>query len=597
MIPCFFYGCEKRYSRTYGLARHVQSYHGLQIPTTKPPLQDLDKHCIYKGCEFAYDGTNNLVQHLVHDHGVELKEPNFKEIGTISSLHPSWLSKLSPENWTNASSLWDAIASNGTNISPETAYRNLMEGLHATLSQQNLRRKEKSYVESCLAVNQSNEMSIKNAFSVFDTSVEEPAESPSSDMLHVHDTNMTQKENENFSQQSEKIMLGRLVGISPSAGLMKLDIWNNRELIVGHGETSDFMLSDPVVSSRHCRIFARSIGRGDSVVCCEDLSKNGTHFNRHRIGKGKIAILLHGCTLHFSENLAFRYTQHYPQIEDIPMYPMDSQESLMISNRPIGYGNHAHILVACRSDRLSEQYACKQRSLHDKTPEQALRIRRELEIMRKVAHHACIVGIRGDHWDDGVHSFLVMPIYHGGTLADWMNWRPDKDQTENSFIMRQTTQAVKHLHELGIVHRNIKPENIFLPNTRRYPRIVIGGFGNAIDLSTTVPASDELSALEQFDGPHYQTAVDNWTMGALFYTLWTGLSACVPPDFNQSTIAQHSAIDKLSTQWNQVDDEAGLLTFNPAERLTALDCLHSSYLVTRFGMFERLLSLTAKELY
>lgn len=214
--------------------------------------------------------------------------------------------------------------------------------------------------------------------------------------------------------------------------------------------------------------------------------------------------------------------------------------------------------------------------------------------------------------------------YHGGTLADWMDWRPDKDQTENSFIMRQTTQAVKHLHELGIVHRNIKPENIFLPNTRRYPRIVIGGFGNAIDLSTTVPASDELSPLERYDGPHYQTAVDNWSMGALFYLLWTGQFASVPPEFNQSTIAQHSAFDPLSTQWNQVDDEgkchgaepglfifilisifcykvktliAGLLAFNPAERLTALDCLHSSYLVTRFGMFERLLSLTAKELY
>lgn len=125
--------------------------------------------------------------------------------------------------------------------------------------------------------------------------------------------------------------------------------------------------------------------------------------------------------------------------------------------------------------------------------------------------------------------------------------------------MRQITQAVKHLHELGIVHRNIKHENVFLPNTRRYPRIVIGGFGNAIDLSTTVPASDELSPLEQFDGPHYRTAVDNWSIGALFYHLWTGLSASVPPDFSKSTIAQHSAFDTSSEQWAQVDDEGNII--------------------------------------
>jgi calcium/calmodulin-dependent protein kinase I len=149
---------------------------------------------------------------------------------------------------------------------------------------------------------------------------------------------------------------------------------------------------------------------------------------------------------------------------------------------------------------------------------------------------------------------LTVSSYHGGTLADWMIWRPEKDQTENSFIMCQISQAVKHLHELGIVHRNLKPENIFLPNTRRYPRVVIGGFGNAIDLSTTVPTSDELSPLEQHDGPHYPTAIDNWSMGALFYLLWTDLSASVPP-YLESMIPPHPAIDTSSTQWSQVDDE------------------------------------------
>jgi hypothetical protein len=99
-----------------------------------------------------------------------LKGPNVKEIDAISCAHPAWLAGLLPEQWTNASSVWCAILSSGQSPSPDTAYLILIEGLYAMLSQQNLRRKERAYIEACLAVNQSNENSIKNAFSVFDTS-------------------------------------------------------------------------------------------------------------------------------------------------------------------------------------------------------------------------------------------------------------------------------------------------------------------------------------------------------------------------------------------------------------------------------------------
>jgi hypothetical protein len=50
--------------------------------------------------------------------------------------------------------------------------------------------------------------------------VEEPAESSSNNMVILNDAYMAQQEGAMPEKQSEKIMLGTLVGTSPNAGLM-----------------------------------------------------------------------------------------------------------------------------------------------------------------------------------------------------------------------------------------------------------------------------------------------------------------------------------------------------------------------------------------
>lgn len=96
-------------------------------------------------------------------------------------------------------------------------------------------------------------------------------------------------------------------------------------------------------------------------------------------------------------------------------------------------------------------------------------------------------------------------------------------------IMRQVANAIMHLHERGIVHRDIKLENVFVVGVKdssssRTDSVKIGDFGLATGTSpfkgrcgTTYFMAPELSS-----GGCYGFEVDVWSMGVLMYRLLEG---------------------------------------------------------------------------
>jgi p70 ribosomal S6 kinase len=83
------------------------------------------------------------------------------------------------------------------------------------------------------------------------------------------------------------------------------------------------------------------------------------------------------------------------------------------------------------------------------------------------------------------------------------------------------------MHAKRIVHRDVKPENLFIDNDGH---IVLGDFGLAYKLragETTVPGDEKFGTPaytppEMFTGEPYGREVDLWAFGVMLYELITG---------------------------------------------------------------------------
>lgn len=131
-----------------------------------------------------------------------------------------------------------------------------------------------------------------------------------------------------------------------------------------------------------------------------------------------------------------------------------------------------------------------------------------------------------------------------GTLEDYVSGHMSQF-IRNTFasereILRQVTQGLGHLHNLGIVHRDMKPSNILIhmPDGARWwetePQVKLADFGISKILQTgkddftntsqTNPSGSKgWMAPEQYNATRFDSKVDIFPLGCIFgYTLSGG---------------------------------------------------------------------------
>ena len=95
-------------------------------------------------------------------------------------------------------------------------------------------------------------------------------------------------------------------------------------------------------------------------------------------------------------------------------------------------------------------------------PDIATRFRREGYIANKVAHPKAVRVLDDDVDDDG-SVFLVMELLTGATLRERASTRGGKLAPDEVLLAAdQLLDVLAHAHDLGIVHRDVKPENLFV---------------------------------------------------------------------------------------------------------------------------------------
>ncbi len=135
-----------------------------------------------------------------------------------------------------------------------------------------------------------------------------------------------------------------------------------------------------------------------------------------------------------------------------------------------------------------------------------------------------------DVYDVGQQEFmayLVMPYANGGTLSQYLKKNGKLSLDETSHFLQQIAAGLDFAHDLDIVHRDIKPQNILIFQQRPL-RLVIADFGlakvmahSSVYSNTQVSGTPSYMAPEQVTGrPGRQS--DIYALGVMLYQMLAG---------------------------------------------------------------------------
>jgi hypothetical protein len=162
-----------------------------------------------------------------------------------------------------------------------------------------------------------------------------------------------------------------------------------------------------------------------------------------------------------------------------------------------------------------------------------------------------------DFGSDGALDFLVMELLEGANLKEWLAQNPSPPLALRMELIRQAAVGLAAGHAAGIVHRDVKPSNLFVtPLPEGGLRVTLVDFGiaksvNARSEEGTFTTEGEFVGTPQYASPeqlrgevNLTPSSDVFSLGILAYVLVTRVHPFTDEDrtrlFNGSPVHVHS---------------------------------------------------------
>jgi serine/threonine-protein kinase len=161
------------------------------------------------------------------------------------------------------------------------------------------------------------------------------------------------------------------------------------------------------------------------------------------------------------------------------------------------------VVFSARDERLKRQVAVKVLPPELAFREEIrLRFVREAETAARLSHpHIVPIHSVGESPDGLV--YFVMAYVDGESLGAKLKRRGRLPPDESRRIMQETADALGAAHAFGIIHRDVKPDNILLEGSRG--RVVVTDFGIAKALSSTTGGATLTATGVAIGTPHYMS--------------------------------------------------------------------------------------------
>ncbi|KAL4424298.1 hypothetical protein ABPG75_001599 [Micractinium tetrahymenae] len=278
--------------------------------------------------------------------------------------------------------------------------------------------------------------------------------------------------------------------------------------------------------------------------------------------------------------------------------------------KTIGTGGFSVVKLA--TDRATgEQWACKIMSLpppgkqYNENESSRADIFKEIDILLSLEHDNIV--LMKEYFEENNKVYLIMEMLSGGELLDAVLDTGHYSEADARSCFLQIIRAIQYLHSRGIVHRDLKLENLLLVKKKDISHIKIADFGLARRYAgpgalTTICGTPQYVAPEIIKGgpARYGPECDLWSAGIILFILLGGY----PPFYDESEPRLFEKIRKGSFDfkddvWTAVSADAKdliskLLVVDPRSRLTINEVLAHPWCKTPAGGKRELLKTTTR---
>uniref|UniRef100_A0A674EAQ7 Myosin light chain kinase, smooth muscle n=1 Tax=Salmo trutta TaxID=8032 RepID=A0A674EAQ7_SALTR len=222
-------------------------------------------------------------------------------------------------------------------------------------------------------------------------------------------------------------------------------------------------------------------------------------------------------------------------------------------------------------------------------------VRQEIAIMNSLHHPKLVQCI--DAFEGKSDIVMVLEMISGGELFERII-DEDFELTEREVIkyMLQIVDGVHYIHKQGIVHLDLKPENIMCVNkTGSTIKLIDFGLARRLESSGTLKVlfgTPEFVAPEVINYEAISYPTDMWSIGVICYILVSGLSPFMGDNDNETLSNVTSATwDFEDDAFDEISDHAkdfitNLLKKDMRARLTCDQCYEHPWLKQDTGKME-----------
>lgn len=152
--------------------------------------------------------------------------------------------------------------------------------------------------------------------------------------------------------------------------------------------------------------------------------------------------------------------------------------------------------------------------------------RREIEVL-KMCQHPNIIKLL-DIFENSDNYFIVIEYMEGKDLFDYIQKRNFLlPETRVKHLVCQLITATRYIHDFGIVHRDLKLENIMMSDVTNNAKPKLVDFGLARIISPNETANEPFGTLgyvapEVLKKKPYSFSCDVWSIGCIMHALLTG---------------------------------------------------------------------------